>query len=228
MFNKVEQNRQSLGFQWVRISGTFKLYGKYYICRGQYVIGCPSGHQPWYRTRLTSAGCFNILRPRQNGRHFADAIFKRIFFNENVWISIKISLKFVPKGPINIITAMFQIMAWRRPGDKPLSGPMIVRLPTHICFTRPQWVNSLHQNKVTIPLNNDVNYSAPRYQVQNCHISHERFSHCSMFSELMMTSSNENIFRVTGHLCGEFTGQRWIPRTKASDAELWCFLWSVP
>ena len=41
----------------------------------------------------------------------------------------------------------------------------------------------------------------------------------------MMTSSNGNIFRVTGHLCGEFTGPRWIPRTKASDAGLWCFLW---
>ena len=40
----------------------------------------------------------------------------------------------------------------------------------------------------------------------------------------MMTSSNGNIFRVTGPLCGEFTGPRWIPRTKASDAELWCFL----
>ena len=34
-------------------------------------------------------------------------------------------------------------------------------------------------------------------------------------------------FPRTGHLCVEFTGQRWIPRTKASDAELWCFLWSV-
>ena len=42
----------------------------------------------------------------------------------------------------------------------------------------------------------------------------------------MMTSSNGNIFRVTGLLCGEFTGHRWIPRTKASDAELRCFLWS--
>ena len=42
----------------------------------------------------------------------------------------------------------------------------------------------------------------------------------------MMTSSNGNIFRVTGHLCGEFTGHRWIPRTKASGAELWYFLWS--
>ena len=44
----------------------------------------------------------------------------------------------------------------------------------------------------------------------------------------MMTSSNGNIFRATGPLCGEFTGNGWIPRTKASDAELWCFLWSAP
>ena len=42
------------------------------------------------------------------------------------------------------------------------------------------------------------------------------------------TSSNRNIFRVTGRLCWEFTGHRWIPHTKASDAERWCFLWSVP
>ena len=39
----------------------------------------------------------------------------------------------------------------------------------------------------------------------------------------MMTSSNGNIFRVTGHLCGELTGPRWIPRTKVNDTELWCF-----
>ena len=44
----------------------------------------------------------------------------------------------------------------------------------------------------------------------------------------MMTSSNGTIFRVTGHLCGEFTSHRWIPHTKASDAELWCCLWSAP
>ena len=43
-----------------------------------------------------------------------------IFFNKNVWISIEISLKFVPKSPINNIPALVQIMAWRRPGDKPL------------------------------------------------------------------------------------------------------------
>ena len=43
-----------------------------------------------------------------------------------------------------------------------------------------------------------------------------------------MTSSNGNIFRLTGPLCGRFTGHRWIPRTKAGDGELWCFLWSEP
>ena len=83
----------------------------------------------------------NTLRPRQNGRPSADDIFKCIFLNENVWIPIKISLKFVPKGPINNIPAMVQIIAWRRPGDKPLSEPMVVSLPTHICVARPQWVN---------------------------------------------------------------------------------------
>ena len=84
--------------------------------------------------------CFNTLRPRQDGRRFADDTFKCIFLNENVRISIKISLKCVPKGPINNNPALVQIMAWRRPGDKPLSGPMMAKLPTHICVTRPQWV----------------------------------------------------------------------------------------
>ena len=87
-----------------------------------------------------TASHINTLRPRQNGGHFPDDIFKCIFLNENAWISIKISLKFVPKGPINKIPALFQIMAWRRSGDKPLSEPMMVSLLTHICVTRPHWV----------------------------------------------------------------------------------------
>ena len=69
---------------------------------------------------------------------FLDDTFKRIFFNENVSLSIKISLNFVPKSPINNISALVQITAWRRPGDKPLSEPVMVSLPTHICVTRPQ------------------------------------------------------------------------------------------
>ena len=71
---------------------------------------------------------------------FSRRHFKCIFLNENIWISSLISPKFVPEGPINNIPALVQIMAWRRPGDKPLSEPMMVSLPMHICVTRPQWV----------------------------------------------------------------------------------------
>ena len=87
-----------------------------------------------------NSGLVNTLRPRRNRRHFTYDIFKCIFLNENVWISVKISLKFVPNGPIDNIPALVQIMAWRRWGDKPLFEQMMVSLPTHICVTRPQWV----------------------------------------------------------------------------------------
>ena len=102
---------------------------------------------PYSQTRgVFSVWNINTLRPRQNGHHFPDDIFKCIFLNENTWISIKISLKFVPRGPINNITALVHIMAWRRPGDKPLFEPMMVSSPTHICVTRPQWVNDKLHN----------------------------------------------------------------------------------
>ena len=101
----------------------------------KYWYGCQ-----WYGFPSPSEVPLNTLRPRQNGRHFADDIFKCILLNENVWIPNKVSLKFVPKGPINNIPSLVQIMAWRRPGDKPLSEPMMVSSLTHICVTRPQWV----------------------------------------------------------------------------------------
>ena len=66
------------------------------------------------------------MRPRQNARRFQDAIFKWIFVNENAWISNKISLKFVLNGPINNIPSLVQIMAWWRPGIKPLYKPVMV------------------------------------------------------------------------------------------------------
>ena len=86
------------------------------------------------------ARILNTLRTRQNGCHFAADTFKRIFLKENVRIAIKISLKFVPKSPIDNIPALFQIMAWRQPGNKPLSEAMMVSLLTHICIARAQWV----------------------------------------------------------------------------------------
>ena len=83
----------------------------------------------------------NTLRLRQDGRPFPDDIFKCSSLNENVLISIKISLKFVPKGQINNITALVQIMAWCWPGNKPLSEPMLLCVQMHV--TQALWVYSL-------------------------------------------------------------------------------------
>ena len=63
----------------------------------------------------------NTLRSRQNGRNFADHIFKCIFWNKSYFILNLISLKFVPRGPISNDPALVQIVAWRQTGDKPLS-----------------------------------------------------------------------------------------------------------
>ena len=70
---------------------------------------------------------------------------------------------------------------------------------------------------------------------QTCHNNGQTLS---IVIQYMLTSSNENIFRITGPLCGEFPGHWriplefpghwWIPLTKASNADLWCFLLSAP
>ena len=84
----------------------------------------------------------NTLRLRQNGCHFAD-MFKCIFLNENVWNPRKISLKFLPKCPIDNNPALVQRMAWCLNSTKPSSEPMMLSLLTYICVTWPQWVNGL-------------------------------------------------------------------------------------
>ena len=96
--------------------------------------GCHCSWLQWHPANI------NTLRSRQNGRRYPDDILKCIFLNENVWIRINISLKFVPMGQINNIPSLVQIMAWCRVGDKPLFEPMMVNLVMHICVTRPQWV----------------------------------------------------------------------------------------
>ena len=166
----------------------------------------------------------NTLRPGENGRHFVDDIFKRVFLNENVCTLIDISLKFVPWGPINNMPALVQIMAWRRPGDKSLSEPMMVKLLTHVSVTRPQWIKNLC--RVHLITFDYIDY-IESYSIHVSNMS-PRWMPYYLPDWCMMTSSNGNFFRITGHLCGDFTGHPWIPRTKASDVELWCFLWHAP
>ena len=101
---------------------------------------------------VTQPQSVNTFRPRQNGRHLADDIFKCIFLNENVWIPEKNSLRFVPKGRINNIPALVQIMPWQRPSDKQLYELMMVSLLTLICVTQPQWVNANHPKEYQLDL----------------------------------------------------------------------------
>ena len=83
-------------------------------------VGSPSMNRTWARR-------VNTLRPRKkNGQHFPDDIFKCIFLNEKYMNSdYKIHWSFLLRVHINHIPALVQIMAWRRPGDKPLSEAMI-------------------------------------------------------------------------------------------------------
>ena len=112
-------------------------------------IMCRCNHA-WMFVSYHDNALMDTLRPTRNRQYFADDIFKRIFFNESVWILINISLKFVPKGPINNFPVLVQMMmAWRRSGDKTLSEPIMISLPTHICVTWPQsvkwgWRKKLH------------------------------------------------------------------------------------
>ena len=85
--------------------------------------------------------CYLTLWGRVKCQPYRRRHFPKHFLEWSYHDLTKISLKFVPKCPINNIPTLVQIMAWRQPGAKPLSEPMLVRLLTHVCIIRYQWFN---------------------------------------------------------------------------------------
>ena len=85
-----------------------------------------------------------------------------------------------------------------------------------------------HYENITIAFMNVVGYTAFVTSFPSPEKVWYNFVMSPNFIHTMITSSNGNIFRATGPLCGEFTGDRWIPLTKTSDTELWCLIWSAP
>ena len=126
---------------WMAIITVFRLAYDDVITWIRFPHCWPRGGKSAAHRWISITKSLNTLSPRQVGRHFADDIFMCIFFNENCCILITFSLKYVRKGAIDNNLALVQMMAWRRSGDKPLSEPMMISLPTHICVTQPQWVN---------------------------------------------------------------------------------------
>ena len=99
----------------------------------------------------------HLYAVRQNDRHFADDIVKRICMNENFWLWNTISLKYVPYCPTDNLAALVHVMAWCRIGDKALSKAMIIVLRKCIWVIRPQSFKepSYHSNSIDKSFNQD-------------------------------------------------------------------------
>ena len=180
----------------------------------------------------------NTLNSKRNGRHFADDTSKWIFLEENICILIETSLKFVPKGPINNNPALVQKMAWRRTGDKPFSNQWWRSLLTHICVIRPQWVEVNKQLCKYLALATKMSTNIGIIIKKPCKIScmnlrYQQQVSIYHYTDVIMGTIASQItsFKIVYStvysdadqrkyqgsaslaLCGEFTGNRWIPRT---------------
>ena len=130
------------------------------------------------RTYPNNVTCLNFFLPSFNSSShgqkmatiLAANIFKCIFLNKNDKIPIPIAMKLVLRIPIDNKPALVQVMAWHQTGDKPLTEPMMVSLPTHICITRPQWVKQItsksEENSAKIHLPNWQLYQREPHELQ--------------------------------------------------------------
>ena len=157
---------------------------------------------------------FDTLRTKRNGHHFAEDFFKCIFLNENIRISITISLKFIPKCSINNIAALVQIMAWRLPGDELLSDPMMVIVFTYICITRLVWVKcfccrmiyvfneytSVYGNKVLQQSMMEPQAKMVSSTINHCH---------GLYLWIMNGNQHAIQFRASPHWCIKCHHYRW-------------------
>ena len=118
---------------------------------------CQKDHEV-YTPAHFGRNALNTLRPGQNGCHFTDDVLKYISLNENVWISVNISLKFVDNAPMDNKAAFVQLMAWCWTSDKPLSELMMTQLndaytymymclwPQRNVFENIVWVDPFHSS----------------------------------------------------------------------------------
>ena len=122
--------------------------------------------------------------------------FEMHFPESIIWILIKISLRFVPRGPINNIPSLVQIMAWCWSGDKPLSEPIMFSILTYICITRPQWVKYSHWHKWEYRTRRPC-ISTEKWLIHTSKILSFKLKHNSTTLCRIMTSSATKLFAKT-------------------------------
>ena len=84
---------------------------------------------------------FNTLRQKQNGRHFLDDFSNAFSWKKIYEFQLRFNFFRSLCLRVQLLTFRHRLRQWLGAGDRPLSGPMLVSLPTHICITRLQWVN---------------------------------------------------------------------------------------
>ena len=167
------------------------------------------------------------------GRDKIDAISQKTFWNAFSWMKMNEFClgfhwsMFLKNVRINNIPALVQIMAWRRPGDKPLSEPMMVSLLTHICVTRPQWVNK-HDNclkdKITTNRSNRgiTRFLDLSYMFLSWFQSQLKLLYSLRLYEWLSNSNTETERSPCWRICQHW--QYW----KLSVDNFQCSLWQVP
>ena len=100
--------------------------------------------------KWVSKTSFNSSPAGQFGGKMANDIFNYISFNENVWISIKMSLKFIPKGQVDNKSVLFQVMAWCHHATSHYLNQCWPSSLTHICDSPGRWVKVRAQDRSPI------------------------------------------------------------------------------
>ena len=84
---------------------------------------------------LLSGACVKVLKP-----HVVD-ILRTTHSNGFTWNTVFISLNFFPKGPIENMSALVQVMAWRQTGHKPYLDWLWLSSFTYVCHLGPVFIS---------------------------------------------------------------------------------------